>query len=126
MKKGKTKTWGTSGTDLWNGSITLRLVTGWHVRPIMPPWYWFDRRKQFGSSNDLRAYNCWQGDKPWFVLRFPIIFPFLSICIGKGGFYIGTKVYEHDLQNRIRYSHFLGGWPFGEYLTFSFSARRTR
>lgn len=117
MPKGTVKGWGTAGTDLWvDGEwLVCRLHKGWMVRPIRPIRYWLDR-----------SYNCWQGSKPWFVLRFPIIFPFLSVCIGKGGFYMGCKVYEHDIQNRIRYSLFLGGWPLGEYLTFSFSVRRSR
>jgi len=114
MEKGEIKTFGTLGTDLWNGGITLRLVVGWHIRPVKPVRYWLSK-----------SYNCWQGDEPWFVLSFPIIFPFLSACIGRGGFYIGCKVYEYDLDNSQRYWWF-PKCPYGEYLTFSFSVRRTR
>lgn len=39
-----------------------------------------------------------------FILKFWIIGPYLSVCIGKYGFYIGLKPRENDMELGMKYT----------------------
>jgi len=60
--------------------IKFDIVAGHMIRPV--PKFW--KPKQ----------NPWKGDEPWFVIRSPIIGPFISLALGKTGVYFGFKTFE--------------------------------
>ena len=77
----------------------------------------------------LGGTNPW--DDPWFVIRAPIIAPFISVSIGERGGYLGLKSFEVTNSHREKY-----WWlreeefpPEGEsfvYFTPSAAIRKTR
>ena len=100
--------------------MKLDIVAGHMILPI--PKYW-------ETSN-----NPWKGDEPWFVLRSPMIGPFISLAVGDFGAYFGCKTYT--VEDRHRSLDRYGGWmcedEFPEpnavnvYLQPTASLRRTR
>ena len=92
---------------------------GWMLRPI--PKFW---KKGFWTGE--KQYNPWDNEF-WFVLRFPIIAPFVSLAILSYGLYAGVKPYR---LNRERYKNWLPNWwaysDTGRALALSASIRRTR
>lgn len=79
---------------------------------------WFDHDKRaynpegFGIKADIvpgqliipipkLGKNPW--DDPWFVIRAPIIAPFISVSIGERGGYLGLRSFEVSDSNKQRY-----------------------
>lgn len=87
--------------------VVVKLVAGSFARPV--PKFW-------------TGENPWQ-EQAWFTLRLPfIVLPFISIAIGRFGFYFGGKAFTVDSDEP---------WARpGEYgdtkLTISATVRRTR
>jgi len=71
--------WGPNHKIKKGWGIILALRWGYHLRPIPKLW-------KLGKWG-----NPWTTDDYWFVLRFPIIFPFISIAFGNFGTYLGLK-----------------------------------
>jgi len=73
----------------------------------------------------IRPLGGWKGTDQIRTLRFPFVFPWLSVAIEDYGFYIGAK--DFDWNSRYVAN---GIWPDGKEgdvaLTFSASIRRTR
>jgi hypothetical protein len=100
--------------------IKLDIVGGYMILPI--PKYW-------EASN-----NPWKGDEPWFVIRCPMIGPFISLAIGDLGAYCGFKTFRVEDKHRSpdRYGKWMREDEFAEpndvnvYLQATASLRRTR
>jgi hypothetical protein len=100
--------------------MKLDIVAGQMIRPV--PKYW-------ESSN-----NPWKGDEPWFVIRSPMIGPYISLAIGEIGVYFGFKTFLVEDRHRCleRYGRWMNENEFPEpngvnvYLQPSASIRRTR
>lgn len=87
--------------------IKLAIIVGSFARPVRKFW-----TKQ----------NCWQ-EEAWFTLRLPfIILPFISIAIGRFGFYLGGKVFTADADEPWAKPEEYGK----KMLTLSATLRRTR
>ena len=70
------------------------IVAGQMIRPV--PKYW------------EKSNNPWKGDEPWFVIRSPMIGPFLSLAVGDIGLYLGFKTF--NVQDEHRSLERYGGW----------------
>jgi hypothetical protein len=100
--------------------VKFDIVAGQMIRPV--PKFW-------ESGN-----NPWQGGEPWFVLRMPMIGPFLSISFGEIGAYVGFKTFKVDQRHRSldRYGRWMREDEFPEpndvrvYVQPSLTIRRTR
>lgn len=100
--------------------LKLDIVAGQMIRPV--PKYW-------EASN-----NPWKGDEPWFVIRSPMIGPYISLAIGDLGIYFGFKTFLVEDRHRSleRYGRWMRENEFPEpngvnvYLQPSASIRRTR
>lgn len=99
--------------------ICLKLYAGKMIRPV--PKFW------------IKNSNPWQGDEPWFVIRVPFMLgPFLSIALGKYGFYIGFKRFTAKESYKPRYGVWMRDDEFGpddnpaEYIQLTATIRRTR
>jgi hypothetical protein len=99
--------------------LKFDLVMGDVIRPV--PKFW------------ERGNNPWQGDEPWFVLRFPMVAPFVSVAAGDLGVYLGFKSFAvTDKHHHGRYEKWMKDREFGTdaepayYLTPTASLRRTR
>ena len=100
--------------------LKLDIVTGHMVLPV--PKYW-------EPSN-----NPWKGGEPWFILRSPMIGPFMSLAVGDFGAYFGCKTYMVEDRHRSldRYGRWMRESEFPEpnavnvYLQPTASLRRTR
>lgn len=100
--------------------MKLDLVAGQMIRPV---------RKFWEPGN-----NPWKGDEPWFVIRCPMIGPFISLAVGDLGFYFGFKTFEVEDKHRSpeRYGRWMREDEFAEpnevavYLQPSATLRRTR
>ena len=100
--------------------MKLDIVAGQMIRPV--PKYWEE-------SN-----NPWKGDEPWFVIRSPMIGPFISLAIGDLGLYFGFKTFKVEDEHRSleRYGKWMRENEFPEpnnvntYLQPSATMRRTR
>ena len=77
----------------------------------------------------------WKGDKPVFVLRSPfLIFPYISISLGKFGLYLGVKPYKVWTPKHMASDSYGPWWKDevgtednpAEFLCFTASMRRTR
>lgn len=100
--------------------LKFDIVAGQMIRPV--PKFW------------LPGSNPWQGDEPWFVIRSPMIGPYISLAVGHFGAYCGFKTFR--VANEHRFLDRYGGWmrpnefpePGDErvYLQPSASLRRTR
>jgi hypothetical protein len=110
--------------------VKLALVWGIMVRPI--PKYW---KLGYWRGEDL--YNPWRGGEYVTVLKFPFVGPFLSICIGRLGLYLGFKTFEvYDPRHTgpDRYGLWLDKYKVvagtkdnpAQYIQLSGSIRRTR
>jgi len=87
--------------------IRLAIIVGRFARPI--PKFWTDK-------------NVWQ-EEAWFTIRIPfIILPFVSVAVGKFGFYLGGKVFTVDEDEPWAKESEYGQ----EMLTISATTRRTR
>jgi hypothetical protein len=62
------------------------IVAGHMIRPV--PKFWKPNQ------------NPWKGDEPWFVIRCPMIGPFISLALGEGGVYFGFKTFEVSDKHR--------------------------
>jgi hypothetical protein len=101
--------------------IMVSLKWGRVIRPIAKFW----KREKYPKE-----YNAWESGRHWFVLDFKQLFniipaPFISIAIGKYGFYFGFKTYE---LGREKYNIWVpqGVNKNGQYLAPSASIRKTR
>ena len=100
--------------------MKLDIVAGQMVRPVSKFWE---------ASN-----NPWKGDEPWFVIRSPMIGPYISLAIGDIGLYFGFKTFQVENRHRSldRYGRWMHENEFPEpndvnvYLQPSASIRRTR
>ena len=100
--------------------LKFDIVAGQMIRPV--PKFW-------EASN-----NPWQGDEPWFVIRSPMIGPYMSLAVGDLGAYCGFKTFrvENEHRSRDRYGRWMHESEFPEpndvhvYLQPSASLRRTR
>jgi hypothetical protein len=100
--------------------LKFDLVAGQMVRPI--PKFW-----KAGS-------NPWKGGDPWFVLRCPMVGPYISVAAGNLGAYFGFKSFRVADEHRSsdRYGKWMHESEFPEpngahvYLQPSASLRRTR
>ncbi len=100
--------------------LKFDIVAGEMIRPV--PKFW-----KAGS-------NPWKGDEPWFVIRCPMVGPYVSLALGNGGAYCGFKTFV--VEDRHRSSDRYGPWmregefPQADsahvYLQPSTSLRRTR
>jgi len=97
------------------------IVAGRMIRPV--PKFW------------IKDSNPWKGDEPWFVIRVPMVGPYLGLAFGDRGAYLGLKTFL--VEERHRSSERYGKWmkekefppdPNGTmtYLQLSGSVRRTR
>jgi len=62
------------------------IVAGHMIRPV--PKFWKPNQ------------NPWKGDEPWFVIRCPMIGPFISLALGEKGVYFGFKTFEVSEHHR--------------------------
>lgn len=100
--------------------LKFDLVAGHMIRPV--PKFW-----EAGS-------NPWRGDEPWFVIRCPMVGPFVSVAVGNLGAYCGFKTFKVRDEHRSidRYGRWMHEGEFPEpngvhvYLQPSASLRRTR
>jgi len=100
--------------------LKIDIVAGQMVRPV--PKFW-----QAGN-------NPWKGGEPWFVLRCPMVGPYVSLALGHMGAYCGFKTFV--VEDRHRSSDDYGKWMHESefpqtggvnvYLQPSASLRRTR
>ena len=96
------------------------LVAGKMIRPVP---------KSFRPED-----NPWKGGVPRFVLRAPMVGPFLSIAIGRFGMHIGFKTFIVEPRHRSldRYGRWMREHKFPEpgevhvYLQPTATIRRTR
>jgi len=65
-----------------DGGVGMKfdIVAGHMIRPV--PKFWKPDQ------------NPWKGDEPWFVIRCPMIGPFISLACGQTGMYLGFKTFE--------------------------------
>lgn len=66
--------------------MKLDILAGHMIYPV--PKFW--KPKQ----------NHWKGDEPWFVIRSPMIGPFISLALGEKGVYFGFKTFEVSDKHR--------------------------
>jgi len=100
--------------------LKVDLVAGHMIRPV--PKFWEP------SSNP------WKGDEPWFVIRSPMIGPYISLAVGDLGLYLGFKTFKVEDKHRSvdRYGRWMRESEFPEpnavniYLQPSVSLRTTR
>jgi hypothetical protein len=100
--------------------VKLDIVAGHMIRPV--PKFW---------EPDS---NPWKGDEPWFVIRCPMIGPFISLAIGDLGAYLGFKTFQVEDKHRSpeRYGRWMREDEFADpnevsvYLQPSATLRRTR
>ncbi len=101
--------------------IKLDLVAGHMSRPV--PRFW------------EKDSNPWKGDRPWFVLRLPMVGPYVSVAAGRYGAYLGFKTFLVEDRHRVpeRYGRWMKEKEFPPvpgttmvYLQPSASIRRTR
>ena len=100
--------------------MKLDIVAGHMIRPV----------QKFWEDNN----NPWKGDEPWFVLRCPIIGPYISLAVGDLGIYLGFKTFQVENRHRSldRYGKWMREKEFPEpnevnvFLQPSASIRRTR
>ena len=100
--------------------LKLDVVAGKMIRPV--PKFW-------EASN-----NPWKGDEPWFVIRSPMVGPYVSLAVGDLGAYFGFKTFRVEDKHRSldRYGKWMYESEFPEpnavnvYLQPSASLRRTR
>jgi len=101
--------------------LKFDIVAGHMIRPV--PKFW------------KKDQNPWKGDEPWFVLRLPMIGPYVGVAAGELGFYLGLKTFL--VEDRHRSQERYGKWmkeeeypadPNGTmtYLQISASTRQTR
>ena len=100
--------------------LKVDIVAGHMIRPV--PKYW------------EASTNPWKGSEPWFVIRSPMIGPFISIAAGEFGAYFGFKTFRVEDRHRSvgRYGKWMREEEFPEpngvnvFLQPSASIRRTR
>lgn len=100
--------------------LKFDIVAGHMIRPV--PKFW-----EPGN-------NPWKGDEPWFVIRSPMIGPYLSLALGDFGMYLGFKTFQVEDYHRSdeRYGKWMRDKEFPDpngtkvYLQPSASIRRTR
>ncbi|MHC4509940.1 MAG: hypothetical protein ACYTAO_13435 [Planctomycetota bacterium] len=100
--------------------LKVDIVAGHMIRPV--PKFWE------ASSNP------WQGGEPWFVIRCPMVGPYVSVAAGDLGAYCGFKTFRVEDKHRSadRYGRWMHEDEFPEpnglsvYLQPSASLRRTR
>lgn len=84
-------------------------------------WY-----EPFGASRAIGA-NRWTSGKHWFVVpRIPFVYPFLSVAIGRFGFYVGWKAYGVDWPEYKAWARAEDIKTGNTALTLSASFRRSR
>lgn len=73
----------------------IDLNVGMMVRPILKPWAFLKK----GGSKETGA-NAWTNeDDRWFVLRVPLVCPFISFVLpNDSGFYLGAKLYTVNVD----------------------------
>ena len=108
--------------------VKFDIVIGKMIRPV--PCFW---KKGFWRGEE--SYNPWKGGQYWFIIRVPIMIgPWLSVAVGRYGFYLGTKVFQIAPHHTgtDRYGKWLKEGEAGtdrepaEYLQLSVSVRRSR
>jgi len=100
--------------------LKFDIVAGQMIRPV--PKFW-----QAGSSP-------WRGDEPWFVIRCPMVGPYISVAAGNLGAYCGFKTFRVADEHRSsdKYGKWMHESEFPQsdgvhvYLQPSASLRRTR
>ena len=101
--------------------VKFDIVAGHMIRPV--PKFW------------ARDSNPWKGGEPWFVIRAPLIGPYVGITAGKIGVYGGLKTFQVEDRHRTldRYGKWMREKEFPSdpdgtmtYLQLSGSIRRTR
>ena len=101
--------------------VKFDIVAGHMIRPV--PKFW------------KKDQNVWKGSAPWFVVRVPLIGPYVGIACGEMGVYGGLKTFQ--VQERHRVPERYGKWmrdkefpadPNGTmtYIQLSATMRRTR
>jgi hypothetical protein len=100
--------------------LKFDIIAGHMIRPV--PKFW------------EKDTNPWKGDDPWFVIRSPMIGPYISLGIGELGAYFGFKTFKVEDKHRSfeRYGRWMYEHEFPDpnavsvYLQPSASIRRTR
>jgi hypothetical protein len=101
--------------------VKFDIVGGHMIRPV--PKFW------------EKDTNPWKGDDPWFVLRCPMVFPYIGVSAGPVGFYAGAKTFQVKEYHRSlgRYGKWMKEEEFPSdpdgvmtYLQMSGSVRQTR
>jgi hypothetical protein len=100
--------------------LKFDIVAGHMIRPV--PKFW------------EKDTNPWKGDEPWFVIRLPMVGPYISLGVGKMGAYFGFKTFKVEDKHRSvdRYAKWMHENEFPDpngvnvYLQPSASIRRTR
>ncbi|MHC4750467.1 MAG: hypothetical protein ACYTFW_11390 [Planctomycetota bacterium] len=100
--------------------LKFDIVAGHMIRPVSKFWE--------------KDTNPWKGDEPWFVIRSPMIGPYISLGIGDLGAYFGFKTFKVEDKHRSleRYGKWMYENEFPDpnavnvYLQPSASLRRTR
>lgn len=100
--------------------ITAKLFSGWVLRPMTKPRYWFS--SDFVPSK----WNEFSPKYHWLFKCWVPVAPFVSIALGRWGIYAGFKVF--DLESE-KYKQLAGSehvFPGSQALTPSISTRSTR
>jgi len=101
--------------------LKFDIVAGHMIRPV--PKFW------------ERDNNPWKGGEPWFVIRAPMVLPFIAVSLGPYGIYAGGKTFlvEERHSSIQRYGKWMRQQEFPAdpngiktYLQLSGSIRRTR
>ena len=74
--------------------VKFDIVAGHMIRPV--PKFW------------EKGNNPWKGGEPWFVIRAPLIGPYVGIAAGKIGVYGGMKTFQ--VEERHRSADRYGKW----------------
>lgn len=104
--------------DGWG--IVFKLFSGPVVRPMTKPRFWF------AKSPVPSKWNEFDPDYHWLLKWWMPLAPFLSVALGRYGFYIGFKVF--DLES-AKYRQMAGVdevYPGSQALTPSITTRTTR
>lgn len=94
--------------------ICIKLFSGWVLRPVTKPQFWFVQ----GVPSKWNEFN---RDYHW-LLKWPMpLAPFVSIALGRWGLYFGFKVWDSENPKYRAMTPKVQEW-----LTPSISTRSTR
>lgn len=102
------------GYDDKGWGICIKLFSGWVLRPMTKPRFWF-------VKGVPHKWNAFDPDYHW-LLKWPMpVAPFVSIALGRWGVYFGFKVWDSENPKYRAMTPKAQEW-----LTPSISTRSTR